>query len=173
MRILTCILMVGALSAGSLAQAQGLAEAAEKEKARRKQQAGTAKVITQDDLTKSAGKGTFSAPEGAAEATATEGKEEGKDGKDGKPAAEKGKDEKPAVDAQATWKEKVKQTRESISKLRESVTKFETSLADLSQNLYGGTRATAASQLEKARASLAQAEATLADLQEEGRRNGW
>jgi hypothetical protein len=162
--------MVGALSAGSLVQAQSLAEAAEKEKARRKQQAGTAKVITQDDLAKS-GKGTFSAPEGATEPTGTEAKAD-KD-KDGKPVAEKAKDEKPNVDAQATWKEKVKQTQEAIGKLKESIAKFETSLADMSQNLYGGTRATAASQLEKSRASLAQAEATLADLQEEGRRNGW
>jgi hypothetical protein len=158
--------------------AQSLAEAAAKEKARRKaleeSSKKPARSYTEDDLARAGGgKGSTSftsgpdaapapAGEGSA-APATEGASSGK--------AEKSEDEKRA-EAQAAWRKSLDEARTSATNYRDQVTKLQNDLNDTS-NLYGSRRTTLMNFLDDTKAKLSAADAKVADLEEQGRKSGY
>ena len=165
-----------ALFAGTAARAQSLGEVAAKEQQRREQERqkhGTSKVITSDDL-HGAGRGTFS----NAGSTSAEGEpaKEGKDAvKDGAAAPAKDKeksDDEQRAERQTAWHKRVQDTQTQVDALATRVASLQNSMNDVN-GLYSPGRAEVAAQFEKAKADLAAAQQQAADLQEEGRRNGF
>jgi len=166
-----------ALFAGSAARAQSLGEVAAKEQQRREQERqkhGTSKVITSDDL-HGAGRGTFSNA-GSTSAEGEPAKGEGKDAaKDGAAAPAKDKektDDEQRAERQAAWRKRVQDTQTQVDALATRVASLQNSMNDVN-GLYSPGRAELAGQFEKAKADLAAAQQQAADLQEEGRRNGF
>jgi len=156
-------------------QAQSLAEAAAKEKARRKaleeSSKKPAKSYTEDDLSRAgSGKGTASFTTGLDGAPApTAGAAAATEGGSGK--AEKTEDEKRA-EAQAAWRASLDEASKSAATYRDQVGKLQNDLNDTS-NLYGTRRTTLMNFLDDTKAKLAAAEAKVADIQEQGRKSGY
>jgi hypothetical protein len=165
MRLLHAAALTGAFFlVASAASAQGLGDAAAKEKARRKSSPKTAKVYTDDNI------GRSMAPVSSAEPAAAD-----KDKPAAGTAAADGK-EKPAEDphakAEAEWHQKLDQARKEEAAYQEMVNKIQLALNDTS-SLYGSGRASNAALLEENQKKLADTKARIADLEEEGRRNSY
>ncbi|HWX24655.1 MAG TPA: hypothetical protein VN083_06405 [Vicinamibacteria bacterium] len=168
MRILpmAALVTLSVLMAPAVLPAQSLAEVAAKEKEKKKNSKAP-KVYTEADL-KRAGGGTASAPDGqsatpAADATAkTEA---------AKPEKEKTDDERRA-DATAAWRKKLDKAREEQAINQKAADDLQASLNE-STAFYSPSRQRAMDQLDEVKNKLAQATQTIADLEDEGRRNGY
>jgi hypothetical protein len=157
----------------AVAQAQSLAEAAAKEREKRKGHA-PGKVLTEDDLRTAGRSGNANVDTGAQAPNAAASPAAGKEGaatKDanGKPK-EKTEDEIRA-EQQNVWRDKLKKAQEDVSRLSGLVGQIQTSVNDMTGNVYGSQRTALLNNLEKAKADLQAAQQQVGALQEEGRRN--
>jgi hypothetical protein len=182
MRVLPLIAAVGlcSLVIPATSGAQSLAEAAAKEKARRKGMA-PAKVYTEDDLRRAGSDPravAAASSESASASSATEGAETSAE-KGDKPEAAAAKGEKPKTDdeiraeKQKDWSDRLAKANAEVERLKADIASLETSLGDLSQNLYSSSRAAQMNRLEDDKKQLAAAEQKVAEIQEEGRRNSF
>jgi hypothetical protein len=175
MRMVTCAgLAAAAVLLASIASAQGLGDAAAREKKRKAAAAPkTAKVYTQTDLgpaSSTPGAETAAAP--AADAA----KGEAKPG-EAKPGEKKAEDpEKAAAEAaakaQEEWRDKIGKARTDESNYQGTVDRLQASLNDTS-SLYSPGWSAAMAELDKTKQKLAEVRAQIATLEEEGRRNGY
>jgi hypothetical protein len=169
------VLAAAALLVGSVASAQGLGDAAAKEKAKRKAEAGSskpAKVFTESDL--GGASAIEAAPAPAAEAGAT--------GAEGQPADPKAKPKTEAeIEAEAEkerqkavddWRAKLDEARRDEQQYRELVDRIQADLNDTS-GLYSPGRARRMENFEDAKKKLADAQARIAELEEQGRRSSY
>ncbi|MFI5183574.1 MAG: hypothetical protein ACHQNV_04185, partial [Vicinamibacteria bacterium] len=92
-------------------------------------------------------------------------------GKEGAPKA-KTEDEVRAEQEKA-WRDRLAKANDDVAKLTGQIDTMQRALSDLSQNLYGPSRATQISRLEDAKKQLATAQQSVVDLQEEGRRSSY
>jgi hypothetical protein len=161
------------LAPGAL-HAESLAEAAAKEKARRKALQDSAKKpvksYTEDDLSRAGGgSGTVSVATGPDAAPAA--------GDGSKPAAggaartEKSEDEKRA-EASAAWRKSLDDANKAAANYRDMITKLQNDLNDTS-GLYSSRRTTVENLLTETKVKLTESEAKVADLEEQGRRAGY
>lgn len=174
MRLLPAATLVGAvLLLASVASAQGLGDAAAKEKQKRKASPKTAKVYTDDSIGRSLAPVTSSdqpaAPAGAAGAAAAGDKPAGAEG--GAATAEKPAED-PRVKAEAEWRQKLEQARKEEAAYQEMVTKLQLALNDTG-GLYSSGRASNVQMLEDNQKKLADVKARIATLEEEGRRSSY
>jgi len=173
MRFLHAATLTGAvLLLASVASAQGIGDAAAKEKQKRKASPKTAKVYTDDSIGRSLAPVTSSdqpaAPAGAAAAPAAGDKPAGAEGA---ATAEKPAED-PRVKAEAEWRQKLEQARKEEAAYQEMVTKLQLALNDTG-GLYSSGRASNVQMLEDNQKKLADVKARIATLEEEGRRNSY
>jgi hypothetical protein len=175
MRLLHAATLTGAVVLlASVAAAQGIGEAAAKEKQKRKASTKTAKVYTDDSIGRSMAPVTSSelpatAADAAAKGTAqaTGDKPAGAEGA----AAEKPAED-PRVKAEAEWHQKLDQARKEEASYQEVVSKLQLALNDTS-GLYSSGRAANVQMLEENQKKLADVKTRIAGLEEEGRRNSY
>lgn len=168
----TGVLAAAFLLSAIPSSAQNLAEIAAREKERRSKAKNAGKVYTESDLRK----GGVGAPASETQATADDPKEAAA-GDVAKPAGDAAKQEKSEDEQKAerekAWRDKLDKTNAEITRLQTRADDLQRALNDLTQNLYGSTRARQASELEQVQQQLATSRKGLEDLQEEGRRNGY
>lgn len=173
MRLLPAATLTGAvLLLASVSSAQGIGDAAAKEKQKRKASPKTAKVYTDDSIGRSLAPVTSSdqpaAPAGAAAAPAAGDKPAAADGA---ATAEKPAED-PRVKAEAEWRQKLEQARKEEAAYQEMVTKLQLALNDTG-GLYSSGRASNVQMLEDNQKKLADVKARIATLEEEGRRSSY
>lgn len=158
----------------SLCAAQSLAEAAAKEKARRKALT-PGKTYTEEDLRRAGGPAAAASSTATSDAAAPAAEATGAPKEGATPASgPKAKtDDELRADREKDWRDRLAKTNDEITQLNATIASLETALGDLSQNLYGATRTSQLTQLDESKAKLAAAQKSLADLQEEGRRNSY
>jgi hypothetical protein len=182
MRLLNAaVLAAAALLVGSVASAQGLGDAAAREKEKRKTTtpAGKpAKVFTESDL---GGASVASAPPAAAPAAGAAGAT-GAAGAQGQPADPKAKPKTEAeLEAEAEkerqkaiddWRAKLDEARKQEQQYRERVDRIQ---ADLNESIgsYSTGRARLLDAFEEAKKQLADAQARIAELEDQGRRSNY
>ena len=180
MRVIVSAAFIVTLILPASLAAQGLGEAAAKERERREKlekegKSKGAKVYTENDLRgRAASSGTISQP--GSSVPSTETKAEGQPAASPAPAAgekkEKTDDERRAEQEQA-WRDKLQKARQDIVQQTERVNRLQASLNDISGNMYGGARTNLLNQLEAAKKDLGAAQQQVVDLEEEGRRGGF
>lgn len=171
MRVVKCAgLAAAALLLASIASAQGLGDAAARERDKKKaaKAAKPAKVYTQTDLGPASSApvpavATAAAPADAAKADAKPG-EKAQDPE--KAAAEA------AAKAQEDWRDKLGQARQEESNYQGTVDRLQATLTDTSA-LYSPGWTSAMAQMDQAKQKLAEVRARIATLEEEGRRAGY
>ena len=159
----------------SVASAQGIGEAAAKEKEKRKAAPKAAKVYTEDSIGRSMAPVSSSDATPATDPAAAKADKPAADGAAGAAAAGEKKDkpeEDPRVKAEADWRQKLEQARKEETGYQDMVNKIQLSLNDTS-SLYSPARAANAQLLEENQKKLADVKARIAGLEEEGRRNGY
>lgn len=190
-------LTAAALVLASVASAQGLGDAAARERDKRKAEpAKPAKVYTEGDIGRSmapvvpdlpvTAEGEEAAPaEGQPVAEgqpAPEGEAavEGQAPAEGAPApvskaeADRAKAEEEArAKAEADWRKRIEQARKEAAIYQEVIDKLQAELNDISGGLYNPSRAAKMSFQEENKVLLAQAQGRIATLEEEGRRNNY
>ena len=153
-------------------QGQSMAELAAKEKERRAKAKAGAKSYTEADLSKGGGSVTVAEqatdPKTGAPADAAKG-----DAAKADPAKKEKTEDELKAERSTAWRDKVTKANADIAKLQARADQLQLALNDLSQNLYGSTRQSQASELEQVKGQLATAQKGLEDLQDEGRRNGY
>jgi hypothetical protein len=176
MRLVTCAgLATVAVLLASIASAQGLGDAAARQKEKRTATAAPKpKVYTEKDLgpassTPSAGTAAAPAAADATKADAAKG--------EAKPGEKKADDpEKAAAEAAAKaledWRNKIGKARTDESNYQSNVDRLQASVADPATMYSPGWTASMA-ELEKTKLKLAEVRAQVATLEEEGRRNGY
>jgi hypothetical protein len=169
MRLLHAAALTGAaLLLASAASAQGLGDAAAKEKQKRKAAPKTAKVYTDDSIGRSMAPVSTNEPAASPDAAAKakgDKPAEGAAGKD-KPA------EDPTVKAEADWRAKLDQAHKEEAAYQDTANKVQLALNDTS-SLYGPGRAANVTLLEDTQKKLAEVKTRIASLEEEGRRSGY
>src|SRR5262245_58833302 len=178
MRLLRAATLWGAalVLLASVASAQGIGEAAAKEKEKRKATPKAGKVYTEDSIGRSMAPVSSSDVPPAADAAASTDKTD-KPAADGAAAAATGEkkdkpEEDPRVKAEAEWRQKLEQARKEEAGYQEMVNKIQLSLNDTS-SLYSPARAANAQLLEENQKKLAEVKTRIAGLEEEGRRNAY
>ena len=166
---------------GTVATAQSLADAAAREREKRKGKTqGSAKVINEEELRKAGGNvSSPAATEGTTGTTtaATTGTTPGQaDAAGAKPAA-KGADEKSPeqikAEQNAAWRAKIDLARKQVGVYQDLIKALQADLNDMSGGVYTPRRASAQANLEKTQGELAAAQQSVADLEAEGRKNGY
>jgi hypothetical protein len=155
--------------------AQGLAEAAAKEKARRKALA-PGKVYTEDDLRRAGGGSTTSSAPTTEPSPSPAGDAAGQKADPAAPSKEAPKaktDDELRAEKEKSWRDRLTKTNEQIGQLSSEISSLEALLGDPSQSIYGPNRAAQLAQLDESKSKLSAAQRTLSDLQDEGRRNGF
>jgi hypothetical protein len=175
MRLLPAATLTGAvLLLASVASAQGIGDAAAKEKQKRKASPKTAKVYTDDNIGRSlAPVSSTDQPAAPADAAAAQAAGDKPAGTEGAAAATAEKPaEDPRVKAEAEWRQKLEQARKEEAAYQEMVTKVQLALNDTG-GLYSAGRASNVQLLEENQRKLADVKALIASLEEEGRRNSY
>jgi len=174
MRMVSSVALAAAsclLLAALPARGDDLADAAAKEKARRKA-AAPGRVITETDLAK-AGGGAPSQPSSEASPVATDSPAKGPETAAPKEGAAKPKtDDEIRAEREKAWRDRLAKVNAKIASLTSEIASVEASVSDLSQNLYSPQRTAQLQHLEDQKKELAAAQQALADLQDEGRRSG-
>ena len=175
MRLLPAATLTGAvLLLASVASAQGIGDAAAKEKQKRKASPKTAKVYTDDSIGRSIAPVSSTdqpaATAGAAAAPAAGDKPAGAEGTATATAEKPAED--PRVKAEAEWRQKLEQARKEEAAYQEMVTKLQLALNDTG-GLYSTGRASNVQMLEDNQKKLADVKARIATLEEEGRRSSY
>jgi len=172
MRLLPAATLTGAvLLLASVASAQGIGEAAAKEKQKRKASPKTAKVYTDDNIGRSIAPVSSADQPAAPAGAAAQAAGDKPAGTEGAAAAEKPAED-PRVKAEAEWRQKLEQARKEEAAYQEMVTKVQLALNDTS-SLYSTGRASNVQLLEENQRKLADVKARIATLEEEGRRNSY
>jgi hypothetical protein len=170
MRLLHAAAFTGAaLLLASAASAQGLGDAAAKEKQKRKASPPKqAKSYTDDNI------GRSMAPVSSSDQPAsTDAAAKAKTDKPAEGAADKDKPaEDPKEKAQADWRQKLDQAHKEEAAYRDMVNKVQLALNDTTA-LYGPGRAANIQLLEENQKKLAETKAKIESLEEEGRRNNY
>jgi hypothetical protein len=170
MRLLSAATLTGAvLLLASVASAQGIGDAAAKEKQKRKASPKTAKVYTDDSIGRSLAPVSSNDQPAAAGAAPAAGDKPA--GAEGAATAEKPAED-PRVKAEADWHQKLEQARKEEAAYQEMVTKLQLALNDTG-GLYSAGRASNVQLLEDNQKKLADVKARIATLEEEGRRNSY
>lgn len=163
---------VAALLLASVASAQGIGDAAAKEKQKRKAApAKPAKVYTDKDV------GSSMAPvSSTADLPATAADAKAKADAGGAPATDADKAEKEAAEArakaEADWHKRLDQARKEESAYQDTINKVQIALNDTS-NLYSAGRASNVALLDESKQKLAEVQGRIATLEAEGRNNGY
>jgi hypothetical protein len=187
MRVLhAAALAAAALLLASVTSAQGLGDAAARERQKRKAAPDKpVKVYTEGDVGRSMAP-VSSAPE--LPATAEQAAAEGQPPAEGQPAAE-GKEPAeggaPAADtaaqkaadeererAQAAWRQQLDQARRQEAGYKEIIDRTQLQLNDLS-GMYSPSRAQAIAYLDESKQKLAEVQGRIVALEDEGRRNNY
>lgn len=157
----------------SLCVAQSLAEAAAREREKRKgQKAG--KVITEEELRRAGQSGRANVDTGAPapDPKASPGAPGQAPGAAASPDAAKPKtDDEVRAEQEQAWRDKRKQVQEDVQRITQAVAALQLEINDATGNLYSNRRTTILSQLDKANTDLKAAQQQLAALDEEGRRS--
>jgi|SRR5215471_9252631 len=175
MRLLNAATLGGAalVLLASVASAQGIGEAAAKEKEKRKATPKAAKVYTEDSIGRSMAPVSSSDAAAATDPAAAKGDKPAADGAAAATGEKKDKpEEDPKVKAEADWRAKLEQARKEEAGYQDMVNKIQLSLNDTS-SLYSPARAANAQLLEENQKKLADVKARIASLEDEGRRNGY
>jgi hypothetical protein len=154
---------------------QSLAEAAAKEKARRKaleeSKKKPARSYSDADLANAKGSNA-SFPSGADAPASTE-PSSGKEGSgSGQKETEKTDEEKQA-EASAGWRKSLDSANKDAATYRDQVARIQNDLNDTSGGIYSARRTTLLTLLEETQRKLTETQAKVADLEEQGRRNGY
>jgi hypothetical protein len=165
------ILAVSALLVGGVASAQGLGDAAAREKQRRQSEETTqGKVYTEDDL------GPSMAPVAVPQtlpASAEEGSSAEDAGEDEASPETSSADEQRAQ-AEAAWRQRLEQARQEADVYQDVINKLQQELNNVySGGMYTSGRASKAAFLEENQRLLAETQKRIADLEAEGRRNNY
>jgi len=171
---------VTALLFASFASAQGLGDAAAREKEKRKAEAkpASAKVYTENDLGASAPPPSspldLPTEEEAASAdgSSAEGSTAGAEGQPGAGSSAAAQEDEKAR-AEEAWRRKIDQARKEEQVYRDVIDKLQVELADMSGGVYNPGRAARINFLEENKQLLAQTQEKVATLEAEGRANGY
>jgi hypothetical protein len=144
---------------------QSLADAAAKEKARRKA-AHKGKSFTDDDLRGGGGGSVSTGTE-----TASTGSSTAKPADAGKSTAKQKTEEEVKAEQTAAWRKKVEAANKKVTVLQETIDKIQLDLNDMSGGVYSSRRATLLSLLDDTKKQLAAAQQSVTDLEDEGRKN--
>jgi hypothetical protein len=180
MRLLRAATLGGAalVLLASVASAQGIGEAAAKEKQKRKASPKSAKVYTEDSIGRSMAPVSSSEAAPATDASAAAGAKGDKpaaEGAAGAAAAGENKDkpqEDPRVKAEADWHQRLDQAHKEEAGYQDMVNKVQLALNDTTA-IYGPGRAANVALLEENQKKLAEVKTRIASLEEEGRRNSY
>ncbi len=161
---------------GSVAAAQGLADAAAREREKRKGKPhSSAKVITEEELRKAGG--NVASPAATDTGASTTGATPGQDANAGAKPAGKATDEKSPeqikAEQTAAWRQKLDLARKQVGVYQDLIKALQSDLNDMSGGVYTPRRASAQTNLEKTQRELLAAQQTVADLEAEGQRNGY
>jgi len=168
MRRIACLLFLTLVPSGfSVAEAQGMAELAAKEKAKRKAQK-TGKVYDEYELKRSGQGVPAYVP---ADTTATTAASPAPPTAAAAPGAKAKTAEELQAEAEKAWREKLQKATQEVQTLGQLVESLQKNLNDTTGNIYSAQRTNQMAQLEQAKTDLAAAQQRLADLQEEGRRS--
>jgi uncharacterized protein (DUF3084 family) len=160
-------LVTAALAIPLTSSAQSLAEAAAKEKERRKARSGH--VFTEEDLRK-AGGGRRDAPaQPAAEPGAPVTADEASTGSDEAPKAKT--EEEARAEQEKAWRERLSKAQADVARLTAEAEGLQRALNNVSQNIYSATRTAQLNRLEETKKQLATAQQSVAELEAEGRRS--
>jgi hypothetical protein len=185
-------LTAAALLLTSITSAQGLGDAAAREREKRKATpAKPAKVYTDQEVASSPTTSSVDVPaastpadSGGAEAKADSGtgasttaaSSEGQTPEQ-KAAAEEAKaaaaEAEARAKAQADWRARLDAARQNAAQQTELIARLNAELGDLSQVTYGPGRDRKMKLLEETQAKLTETQANIANLEDEGRRNGY
>jgi hypothetical protein len=178
-------LTAAAMLLASYASAQGLGDAAARERAKRKTAppAKPAKVYTESDV------GRSMAPVSSEPAPAAEGDEaaatdeqggaegqpaaEGEGGAAAAPSAAEQKAEEQRQQAQAAWQKRLDQAHKEEGVYKDVIDKLQLELNDTSGGFYNPGRAAKIAFLDENKQKLAEVQGRIAALEEEGRRNSY
>jgi hypothetical protein len=166
----------------SAATAQGLADAAAREREKRKGKAqGSAKVITEEELRKAGG--NVSSPAATDGGTGTSGTSttgttpgQGDATAGAKPPAKAADEKSPEqikAEQTAVWRQKLDLARKQVGVYQDLIKALQSDLNDMSGGVYTPRRAAAQTNLEQTQKELLAAQQTVADLEAEGQRNGY
>ena len=185
----TAALAIAAVFLASATSAQGLGDAAAREKEKRKASSpGKPKVITESDLGQPLGPGTLSSPGTAEEASApapaapAEGGEKaaapaggGQDTPEGGAAtpADKKAAEDERARAEAAWRKKLDQARKEEQVYQDMINRLQLELNDMSGGVYNPGRAARMAFLDENKQKLAETQQRIATLEAEGRSNAY
>lgn len=161
----------------SMASAQGLGDAAAREKEKRKASpAKPAKVYTEGDIGPSMtpASSTGDLPATAADAAKPAG--EGGAAAEGQPAATTDAEQTAAEErakAEAAWRKRLDQARKEETVYKDVIDKLQLELNDTSGGFYNPGRAAKIAFQDENKQKLAEVQGRIAALEEEGRRNGY
>ncbi len=176
MRLLHAATLGGAVLVllASVASAQGIGDAAAKEKQKRKASPKPAKVYTDASIGRSMAPVSSSDVQ-TADAAGAKG-DKPAEGAAAAPGAAGDSKEKPEEDprlkAQADWHQRVDQAHKEEAAYQDMVNKVQLALNDTAA-LYGPGRAANVALLEENQKKLADVKTRIASLEEEGRRNSY
>jgi hypothetical protein len=168
-------LTVAALLLASAASAQGLGDAAAREKEKRKTTpAKPAKVYTEGDIGPSMApvSATPGLPAPGDAAAGEKPKGDAGAAAEGAPTDAEKAAEEAKVKAEADWRKRLDDARREETAYQDTIIKAQAALGDTS-NLYNPGRAANATLLEDSQKRLAEVKTRLASLEEEGRRSGY
>jgi hypothetical protein len=163
-------LTVAALLLASAASAQGLGDAAAREKEKRKTTpAKPAKVYTEGDI------GPSMAPVSAAPGDVAAEAKPGEAGAaaEGAPTDAEKAAEEAKVKAEADWRKRLDQARKEEGVYRDVIDKLQLELNDTSGGFYNPSRASKIAFQNENRQKLAEVQGRITALEEEGRRSGY
>jgi hypothetical protein len=154
---------------------QSLAEAAAKEKARRKaleeSRKKPARSYSDADLANAKGSNA-SFPSGA-DAPATTEPATGSEAAGSEPKEGEKTEEERQAEASAGWRKSLDAANNDAATYRDQVAKIQNDLNDTSGGIYSSRRTTLLTLLEETQRKLSETEAKVADLEDQGRRNGY
>jgi hypothetical protein len=164
------ILAVAALLVGGVASAQGLGDAAAREKQKRQsEETAQGKVYTEDDL------GPSMAPVAVPQTlpASTEEESSAEEAGEGEAQQDTASADEQKEQAQEAWRQKLEQARKEAEVYEDVIDKIQLELNDISGGVYNPGRASKIAFLEENQKLLAQTRQRIADLEDEGRRNGY
>ena len=165
---------VAALLLASAASAQGLGDAAAREKEKRKTTpAKPAKVYTEGDIGPSMAPVSPTPPQPGDAAAGEKPKDEAGAAAEGAPTdAEKAAEEAKAK-AEADWRKRLDQARKEEAVYRDVIDKLQNELNDTSGGFYNPGRASKIAFQDENKQKLAEVQGRITALEEEGRRSGY
>ena len=173
MRVFSLVVSLTALSflLPGVSSAQNLADAAAKEKERRKGLSG--KTFTEEDLRRAGGPRAREAAPADAAAPASDAAAPAKDSAAKEGASKPKTDDEVRADQEKAWRERLTKANADVTRLGAQADELQSGANDLTQNLYGASRANQLAKLEETKKQLAAAQDAVSALEEEGRRSGF